>query len=171
MDKAKLIKFMDKVIKKYMAAAIDNLGYIEICDNIDMDDSKQAIEEECNALRYEFSELLKEDESGTPYAKVLDAYENNIGPMTTMIRESILDWLNTMDADVIVWAVGEAVKRNKRSWSYIEAILRNHANAGRTTLAAVEGASRNYLRDKCDSGLYKSDIDHDALEEIIMGNL
>lgn len=97
MDKDKLIKFADKVIKKYMEAAIENIEHRENCE---INDTRQAIEEECDALRYEFSKLLKEDESGTAYAKVMDAYQNNIAPITTMVRESILDWMETMDADI-----------------------------------------------------------------------
>lgn len=168
MDKELLIKFTDKIIDKYMAVAFENLKY---CENCDVNDTKQAIEEECTALKYEFSELLNNgDDKETAYAKVLNAYQNNIAPITTIVRESILDWMETMDVDVIVWAIGEAVKHNVRTWRYVEAILQNHANAGRTTLAAVKSASRNYSSEK-EFDVYHSDTDHDALEKIIMGKL
>ena len=119
MDKAELIKFADKVIDKYKAAAVDNLGYIAIHKYINVKDKRWAIDEECKALRCDFLKLLDADnESEAEYEKVADAYQNNIAPMTTIVRESILDWLGNMDADVIVWAIGEAVKNNVRTWRY-----------------------------------------------------
>ena len=169
MDKAELIKFADKVIDKYKAAAVDNLGYIAIHKYINVKDKRWAIDEECKALRCDFLKLLDADnESEAEYEKVADAYQNNIAPMTTIVRESILDWLDNMDADVIVWAIGEAVKNNVRTWRYIEAILRNHFNAGRTTLATVKSAGRpqSYSTEK-DFEIYKSDVDHDALARVI----
>lgn len=76
--------------------------------------------------------------------KIISLYQENIAPITAIVMHSMADWLNDVDADVIEWAITEAVSNNKRSWKYIEGILKNHFNAGRTTLAAVQDAQRTY---------------------------
>ncbi|KHO63382.1 DnaD and phage-associated domain [Thermoanaerobacter sp. YS13] len=70
-------------------------------------------------------------------------FENNIHPPTSIEVQKITDWLEDVEADVIVLAIEEAVKANKRTLKYIEAILRNWIGHGLKTKAAVEA----YLRD------------------------
>ena len=82
--------------------------------------------------------------------------------------QAIADWLDDVDADMIEWAIREAAEHNKRNWKYIEGILRNHFNAGRTTLAQVQDAQRNFKRPDADLGVYKDDdLDYDELEKIM----
>ena len=89
----------------------------------------------------------EEEKKAPPAAvpqEIVDVYQNNIAPITPIVLESLSDWLKSVDADVVDWAIREAAEHNKRSWKYIEAIIRNHFNAGRTTLAAVQLANRSY---------------------------
>lgn len=90
----------------------------------------------------------KEEESNIPPAAVpqnmIDLYQSNIAPLTPIVLHSIEDWLHNVDADMLEWAIREAAEHNKHTWKYIEGILNNHFNAGRTTLAAVQSANREF---------------------------
>lgn len=104
--------------------------------------------------------------------KVISHYQENIAPLTATIMTSLDDWLNDVSEDVVIYAIDEACKHNKRNYKYIEAIIRNHFNAGRTTLAQVQDAQKCFknknggLEFNNDSGL-----DYDELEKIMQGKM
>jgi DNA replication protein len=52
-------------------------------------------------------------------------YENKIGLLTPMLADELKDAEKIYSEEQIEYAFDEAVKRNKRSWKYVEAILRN----------------------------------------------
>lgn len=58
-------------------------------------------------------------------------YEQNIGPLTPMLAEMLADAERTYPPEWITDAVKAAVEGNKRSWRYIEAILRRWQTEGR----------------------------------------
>lgn len=58
-------------------------------------------------------------------------YENHIGPLTPMMAEALRDAEEQYPANWIAEAVDIAVKANKRSWRYVEAILRRWQEGGR----------------------------------------
>lgn len=58
-------------------------------------------------------------------------YESNIGPLTPMIGDALKDAAGSYPAEVIAEAIREAVKSNKRSWRYIDAILKRWETEGR----------------------------------------
>ena len=57
-------------------------------------------------------------------------YEENIGPLTAMIAETLKDAEKTYPIDWIEEAVRIAVENNVRRWSYIQAILRSRQEEG-----------------------------------------
>ena len=59
------------------------------------------------------------------------AYEENIGPLTPMVADAIKDAEAAYPAEWVLEAIGLAVRNNKRSWSYCEAILRRWKEEGR----------------------------------------
>lgn len=100
--------------------------------------------------------------------RIVKLYENNIAPLTPITLRGLDDWLNTMSEDVVEYAISEAVKNNKRNYKYIEAILRNHFNAGRTTLAEVQSAKRAYKSNENELSINRDDsLDYDELEKIM----
>ena len=100
--------------------------------------------------------------------RLVKLYENNIAPLTPITLQGLDDWLNAMSEDVVEYAISEAVKNNKRNYKYIEAILRNHFNAGRTTLAEVQSAKRAYKGNENELSINRDDnIDYDELEKIM----
>ena len=100
--------------------------------------------------------------------RIVKLYENNIAPLTPITLRGLDDWLNTMSEDVVEYAISEAVKNNKRNYKYIEAILRNHFNAGRTTLAEVQSAKRAYKGNENELSINRDDnLDYDEREKIM----
>ena len=61
---------------------------------------------------------------------IFKLYEENIGPLTPLIAEALKDAEQTFPPDWVAEAMEIAVKSNKRSWKYIEAILRRWKEEG-----------------------------------------
>jgi DnaD/phage-associated family protein len=55
---------------------------------------------------------------------IFELYEQNIGPLTPMVAEYLKDAEEQYPAEWFLPAFQRAVEHNKRSWSYIAAILR-----------------------------------------------
>ena len=115
-------------------------------------------------------EEVKEESDTTAVLKsVLSEYESNIGLPSPTIADSVADWLKDVEPEVIKYAISEAALHEKRNWKYIEAILKNHFNAGRTTLAAVQNAKRTFNAKNTeqvfsDSGFDYAEIERQMLE-------
>ncbi|MBA2518275.1 MAG: DnaD domain protein [Chloroflexia bacterium] len=60
-------------------------------------------------------------------------YEQNIGLLTPLIADHLIDALETYPTEWIEAAVSEAVAYNRRSWRYVQRILEQWASAGRET--------------------------------------
>lgn len=116
----------------------------------------------------------KVKESNMPSAdlqNIIDLYQENISHnfITGIELDNLQFWLERVDADMLEWAIKEAVDNGKRTWKYIEAILNNHFNAGRTTLAAVQDSQRHFKAQKdAPESIYNDDnLDYDELEKIM----
>jgi DnaD/phage-associated family protein len=75
-------------------------------------------------------------------------YEENFGPLTPMIAESLRDAENTYPASWIEDAIRLAVENNVRRWSYVAAILDRWQDGGRddrTDRRDTEKDRRRYL--------------------------
>jgi len=62
---------------------------------------------------------------------VFRLYEENIGPLTPLIADALKDAEELYYAEWIAEAIELAVKNNKRSWKYCEAILKRWKEEGR----------------------------------------
>lgn len=58
-------------------------------------------------------------------------YEENIGPLTPLIADALKDAEETYSSEWISETIELAVKHNKRSWKYCEAILKRWKEEGR----------------------------------------
>jgi DNA replication protein len=58
-------------------------------------------------------------------------YEENIGPLTPIIADTLKEAEELYEAEWISDAIEAAVKNNKRSWKYVEAILKRWKEEGR----------------------------------------
>ncbi len=61
---------------------------------------------------------------------IFKLYEENIGPLTPLLADALKDAEKTYPPDWVAQALGEAVLNNKRSWKYVEAILRRWKEEG-----------------------------------------
>ena len=61
---------------------------------------------------------------------IFQIYEREIGALTPLISDAIKDACDTYPIDWIPEAIEIAVKQNKRTWNYVEGILRNCKSAG-----------------------------------------
>jgi DnaD/phage-associated family protein len=64
-------------------------------------------------------------------ANIYNLYEENIGPLTPMIAETLQDAEETYPYKWIEDAVRIAVENNVRRWSYVDAILKRWQEGGR----------------------------------------
>jgi len=62
---------------------------------------------------------------------IFKLYEDNIGPLTPLIADALKDAEETYSAEWISESIDLAVKHNKRSWKYCEAILKRWKEEGR----------------------------------------
>ncbi|HSL28563.1 MAG TPA: DnaD domain protein [Anaerolineales bacterium] len=85
-------------------------------------------------------------------------YEENIGPLTPLIADALKDAEETYSAEWIAEAIDLAVKNNKRSWRYCEAILKRWKEEGRGEKQDRRDTEAN--RDKYIKGEYADYIEH-----------
>jgi DNA replication protein len=64
-------------------------------------------------------------------SNVFKLYEENIGPLTPLIADTLKDAEDTYESEWIADAIDRAVQNNKRNWRYIEAILKRWKEEGR----------------------------------------
>jgi DnaD/phage-associated family protein len=62
---------------------------------------------------------------------IFKVYEENIGPLTPLIADALKDAEELYSPEWILDAIELAVKNNKRSWKYSEAILKRWKEEGR----------------------------------------
>jgi DNA replication protein len=63
---------------------------------------------------------------------VFQLYEENIGPISPLVAEELKEAEELYPQEWLVEAMREAAMLNKRSWRYVEAILKRWATEGRT---------------------------------------
>jgi len=85
-------------------------------------------------------------------------YEENIGPLTPLIADALKDAEETYSAEWVADTIGLAVKNNKRSWRYCEAILKRWKEEGRGEKQDRRDTEKD--RDKYIKGEYADYIEH-----------
>lgn len=95
-----------------------------------LDTNKYAI----NVTKLGFHSLESDDsndKNGTTSLNLYRVYEENIGPITSMIADSLDDAGKTYPLQWIVDSIKLAVENNKRNWRYCEAILKRWNTDGK----------------------------------------
>ncbi len=85
-------------------------------------------------------------------------YEQNIGPLTPLLAEELMEAEDTYPESWIEDAVREAVELNKRSWRYVQRILERWAAEGRDDETSRRGDERD--RRRFIEGEYAEYIEH-----------
>lgn len=79
---------------------------------------------------------------------VFRLYEQNIGLLTPLIADQIVQAIETFPIEWIEEAIGEAATYNRRSWRYIQRILENWAVNGRPSTDGTVGYETHRRRDQ-----------------------
>lgn len=98
---------------------------------INSKDGRAALEAVKRKLIQETSSIANSPSLETERLNIFSLYEQNIGPLTPLIAETLQDAEKTYPADWITEAIKTAVKNNVRRWKYIEAILIRWKEEGR----------------------------------------
>ena len=85
-------------------------------------------------------------------------YEENIGPLTPLIADALKDAEETYSAEWVAETIDLAVRNNKRSWRYCEAILKRWKEEGRGEKQDRRDSEKD--RDKYTKGEYADYIEH-----------
>ena len=85
-------------------------------------------------------------------------YEENIGPLTPLIADALKDAEETYSAEWVAETIDLAVRNNKRSWRYCEAILKRWKEEGRGEKQDRRDTEKD--RDKYIKGEYADYIEH-----------
>jgi DnaD/phage-associated family protein len=85
-------------------------------------------------------------------------YEENIGPLTPLIADALKDAEETYSAEWVADTIDLAVRNNKRSWRYCEAILKRWKEEGRAE--KQDRRDNKEDRDKYFKGEYADYIEH-----------
>ena len=85
-------------------------------------------------------------------------YEENIGPLTPLIADALKDAEETYSAEWVAATIDLAVRNNKRSWRYCEAILKRWKEEGRGEKQDRRDTEKD--RDKYIKGEYADYIEH-----------
>ena len=89
---------------------------------------------------------------------IFKLYEENIGPLTPLISEALVEAEQTYPHQWIREAFQITVENNKRSWKYTEAILKRWKQEGRDDGRDIESGKSSYK--KYISGKYSEFVDH-----------
>ena len=82
-------------------------------------------------------------------SEVMSFYMDRINPQPSPLAlTEIQDFLEDLEADVLIHAMQIAVDENKRTWSYIKAILRRYRNSGLRTLPLVMASEQAHEAQK-----------------------
>lgn len=89
---------------------------------------------------------------------IFKLYEENIGPLTPLIADALKDAEATYQPQWIAESIELAVKNNKRSWRYCEAILKRWKEEGRAEKQDRRDAEKD--RNRYIGGEYADYIEH-----------
>lgn len=93
---------------------------------------------------------IEKDVDENPVSLIVEEYQSRIAPLDGTQFEILKEFitLDSMEAKVVLKAIGLAADNGKRNFSYIRAILTNWKNDGVLTIAAVEERERAYKESK-----------------------
>ncbi|MDT5598729.1 DnaD domain protein, partial [Streptococcus pneumoniae] len=125
--------------KENLTMSSENLTLLTTC--------KTEIEKE---LEKELEEEIEKKTSSAPTAEISNYYQKRIGVMDGQQYQILTDYLTLdgMELEVIKIAIDKAADNGKRSFSYINSILKNWRQNGIRTMVQVEDEQRLFQQKK-----------------------
>jgi DNA replication protein len=93
-------------------------------------------------------------------------YEQNIGLVTPIIADRLVEAIEHYPEAWIADAIGEAVSYNRRNWRYVQRILENWVSEGRTDETNRRDSARDLNREKHLRGKYSHLFERDGLPDM-----
>ena len=158
-----------QVAQKYENVSILSENVYIFEENVYRNEQSKVNKSKVNKSKVNNSKEEQSAAAADPLRELVKKYEDNIAPITKYVLDRISDWLNDVDADVIAYAIGEAVEHNVRNWKYVEAVLNNHFKAGRKTLKEINAAGRAHKTNPDNLGVYEDNtgFDYDNIEKLM----
>lgn len=97
---------------------------------------------------------------------IFTLYEQNIGLVTPIVADRLVEAIESYPESWIADAIGEAVSYNRRNWRYIQRILENWSSEGRTDEANRRDSARDLNREKHLRGKYAHLFERDGLPDL-----
>ncbi|WP_182199341.1 DnaD domain-containing protein [Paraliobacillus salinarum] len=150
--KGKAASYRMKSLVSYfdnLSQASDRQGDLRKSESKPVTTSAPKPESKPDLFRNETRDIYKEKERtkqkrGGEEPNAYTVYEHNFGVIKPIVRESFLAWCDDLGDAMVIEAIQLAVKKGGRTYSYLEAILKEWTQAGITTLEQA----RNYQRQK-----------------------
>ena len=98
---------------------------------------------------------VKESKVNKDFDVVVSLYEKNIASISPIVAEKIEAWLKEVDSSLLIYAIEQAVLKNKKSCSYVEGIVKNCLRAGHKTRSDAE--SKSMKKKSAANGTYELD--------------
>lgn len=113
--------------------------------------SKSNSKDNVSLLDKKRKDKIREDKSiiiENEVAEITKCYEENIGTISSVVYELLIDYLNDMDYQLIKEAIKIASINNKRNMAYIKAILNDWNKKGYKVLADIPKENKKSKREK-----------------------
>ncbi len=127
-----------------LATEVEILGRIETCYFLNSPKGRAAVRAISSGQWKPGENTVNANEMSEELPNIFRLYEENIGPITPMLADSLSDAEETYPLHWIEDAIRMAVERNKRNWRYAEAILKKWQVEGRD-------AKKEQTKDRSDS--------------------
>ena len=144
----KIKNAIKKLVDTGMLLAVEPLGFTEKLYFLNSERGK-ALAQACLDGTWRPGENA-EVNTGRERRTIYQLYEENIGPLTPLIADTLRDAEAVYPQDWIKDAIQTAVENNVRRWNYIEAILASWKKEGRyaQTKRDYEESYRKYFQDE-----------------------
>lgn len=129
--------------KIWLLSSQETEAYISVTQEESLSEKNDSYSEKNKG--YSLEEVHKEKKSKKEESKLkkdmsdlVAYYEANICSLSPVISEKIELWLKDVDSSLILFAMEQAVVKNKRNWSYINGIINNCYKEGKKTKSDVQ---------------------------------
>ena len=98
----------------------------------------QAVEHQSNNNRTTIEQQSNTYKNVKNDKNIIGEYEKNIGSLSKIVAEELMSYAEDMSEELIIEAIHIASRNNKRSWSYVKAILDRWTRNGYKQLADLK---------------------------------
>lgn len=102
-------------------------------------------------------EQVESESCGDGFQNVSKFYEENINVLTPYTAKLLEDYTEELGQELVIYALQISIENNKRTISYIKAILNNWSNANIKTLEEAKKENKKKFEKKDNSKLIKSE--------------